>query len=136
MKAQIATEYLIIVSFALMVLIPYTLYLQNVSQSFTEDNNLIVASNSVQKIGQIADWVYYQGEPAKLRIVVSIPKNVENISFIDKTMNWKVRTGAGVSDIYYNSIANLTGNLPTVPGYYNVLVQAMGNKVNISVSTG
>lgn len=134
MKAQIATEYLIVVSFALMVLIPYILYLQTVSQNFSEENALTSASNSVQKIGQAADWVYSQGEPAKLKILIQIPNNIENISFLDKTIIWKVRTSSGVSDIYYNSVANLTGSLPTNPGYYNVLVQASKNKVSISVS--
>jgi hypothetical protein len=135
MKAQVATEYLIVVSFALMVIIPYVLYLQTVSQNFNESNDLSVASDSVQKIGQTSDWVYSQGEPARLKILVFIPKNVENITFVGRSMNWRVRTSSGVSDIYYNSVANLTGNLPTVSGYYNVLIQAMDSVVNISVSS-
>ena len=135
MKAQVATEYLIIIAFALMVLIPYVIYLNNISRNFGEDNTLTVASNSVQKIGQAADWVYSQGEPAKLRILILMPSNVENISFIGKTLLWKVRTSAGVSDIYYTSAANLTGSLNTASGYYNVLVQAIDNLVNISVSS-
>jgi len=134
MKAQIATEYLIIVSFALMVLIPYVLYLQNVSQNFSEDNSLTVASNSVQKIGQTVDWVYSQGEPAKLKIQIFVPNNVKSISLASKTITWKVRTSAGISDIYYTTAANLTGNLPSTSGYYNILVQATESGVNLSVS--
>jgi hypothetical protein len=93
-----------------------------------------MASNSVKKLGQTVDWVYSQGEPAKLKVLIFIPKNVENISFIDKTINWKVRTSSGVSDIYYTTVASLEGSLPTTSGYYNILVQASQNKVNISVS--
>ena len=135
MKAQIATEFLIVISFAIMVLVPYALYLTKVSQNFGEDNSLTVASNSVQKIGQTADWVYSQGEPSRLKILILVPNNVENISFINKTMNWKMRTSSGESDIYYNSIANLTGSIPTAPSYYNLLIQATGNGVNINVSS-
>lgn len=136
MKAQISTEYLIVVSFALMVLVPFALYLQDVSRRFSEDNSLTIASNSVKRIGQIADWVYSQGEPSKLKIQVAVPNNVENISFINKIIIWKVRTSAGISDVYYTCVANLTGSLPTNPGYYYVLVQAIENGVNISVSSG
>ncbi|MEM5836254.1 MAG: hypothetical protein QXR09_01385 [Candidatus Aenigmatarchaeota archaeon] len=134
MKAQVALEYLMIISFALMVLLPYALHLQTVSQNLREDNNLAIASNSLQKIGQAADWVFSQGEPAKITILVQIPANVEEISFAGKMMKWKVRTSAGLSEIYYISSANLTGSLPTTPGYYNLLIQAMGNGVKISVS--
>lgn len=135
MKSQVATEYLIIVSFVLMVLIPYILYLTNMSQSFSEDNTLTVASDSVQKIGQTADLVYSRGEPAKLKISILIPSNVEDISFIGKTMTWKVKTSSGVSDIYYNSVATLKGSLPKTPGYYNVIVEATDSEVNINVSS-
>lgn len=136
MKAQIATEYMIIVSFALMILVPFILYLQSISRDFSEGNNLTIASNSVNKIGQTADWVYSQGEPAKLKILIQVPNGVETILITDKTITWKVRTSASLSDIYYNSFANLSGDLPTTPGYYNVLVQAIDGGVNISVSPG
>ncbi|MEM7826462.1 MAG: hypothetical protein QW451_02430 [Candidatus Aenigmatarchaeota archaeon] len=135
MKAQIALEYLIIISFALMVLVPYTLYLQNVSRDVSEENDLAIASSMVQKIGQMADWVHSQGSPARASILIQIPRNVEEISFEGKQMTWKVRTRAGISEIYYISSANLTGSLPTTPGYYEVLVQAIERGVNVSVSS-
>jgi len=134
MKSQVSTEYMIIVSFALMILIPTILYLTNVSQGFSDDNVLTTASNSVEKIGQTADLVYSRGEPAKLTISVSVPANVQEISFTGKTMTWKVKTSSGVSDVYYNSVATLTGDLPTTPGYYDVIVEAMDSKVNITRS--
>jgi len=137
MKSQVSTEYMIIVSFAMMVLIPTILYLTNASQGFSDDNTLTVASNSVQKIGQTADLVYSRGEPAKLKISVLIPSNVQEISFIGKTMNWKVKTGSGVSDVYYNSVATFsaTSSLPTTPGYYDVIVEATDSEVNICVQS-
>lgn len=136
MKAQVATEYMIIVSFALLVLVPFALYLQNVSQNFSDDSNLNVASNSVKEIGQTADWVYSQGEPAKLKILVQVPNNVESITINGKELNWRVRTSSGLSDIYYTSVTNLMGSLPNSPGYYYITVQAMSDGVNLSVSTG
>jgi hypothetical protein len=136
MKAQIATEYMIIIAFALMILVPYTIYLTSVSQNFSQDNSLAVASNSIKKIGQNADWVYSQGIPSKLDISVVIPDNVQNITISGKEILCKVMTSAGVSDIYYDSIANLTGNLTTSPGQYNVIIQAVANGVQISVGTG
>lgn len=135
MKLQIATEYLIIVSFALMVLIPYILYLYSASLQYQEQNSLTIASESVKKIGEACDWVYLQGEPAKLTLKILIPKNVENITFLNKTIVWKVRTSAGVSDVYYNCLANVTGYLPNREGEYLVSVEALKGGVKISVAS-
>jgi len=135
MKLQIATEYLIIVSFALMVLIPYVLYLYSASQQYQEQNSLTIASESVKKIGEACDWVYLQGEPAKLTLKIVVPKNVESITFINKTILWKVRSSAGLSDIYYNCLSNITGYLSNREGEYFVSVEAIEGGVNISVAT-
>jgi hypothetical protein len=134
MKSQIAVEYLMIISFAIMVLLPFFLHLQTASLSLSEDTNSAIAFYSMKKIGEMADWVYSQGEPAKITFLVQIPRNVEEISFNGKIMTWRIRTSSGISDISYISVANLTGSLPVRPGYYNVLVQAIENGVNISVS--
>jgi hypothetical protein len=135
MKLQIATEYLIIVSFALMVLIPYILYLYSASQQYQEQNSLTIASENVKKIGEACDWVYLQGEPAKLTLKILIPKNVENITFLNKTIVWKVKTSAGLSDVYYNCLANVTGYLPNREGEYLVSVEALKGGVIISVAS-
>ena len=135
MKLQIATEYLIIVSFALMVLIPYILYLYSASQQYQEQNSLIIASENVKKIGEACDWVYLQGEPAKLTLKILIPKNVESITFLNKTIVWKVKTSAGLSDVYYNCLANVTGYLPNREGEYLVSVEAFKGGVIISVAS-
>ena len=133
MKLQIATEYLIIVSFSLMVLIPYILYLYSASQQYQEQTSLTIVSENVKKIGEACDWVYLQGEPAKLTLKIVIPKNVVNISFLNKTIVWKVRTSAGLSDIYYNCLSNVTGNLPAKEGEYFVSVEAFNGGVRINV---
>ena len=134
MKLQIATEYLIIVSFALMVLIPYSLYLYSLSSRYQEQSYLDIASESLRKLGEACDWTYLQGEPAKLTLKIIIPKNVESIYFLNNTILWKVRTSSGISDIYYVCLANITGHLPNKEGEYFVSVNAISGGVNISVA--
>ena len=135
MKSQVALEYLIIISFALLVLIPYTIYLNDVSRNFREDSSLTIASDSIKKIGQDADWIYSQGPPAKIKMLIQIPDNVQNITFSGKTMKWMIKTSSGTSEIYYDSVANFTGSIPKNPGYYYVSIQAITNGVNISVGS-
>ena len=133
MKSQVAVEYLIIVSVAFMILIPTILYLNQTFIGYSDDNKLSKASETVKKIGQTADWVYSQGPPAKQTIEIFIPKDLEEISLNNKTVLFKVRTSAGVSDVFYESVAPLNGTLPFNNGYYFISLTAFQNYVNISV---
>ena len=133
MKSQVAVEYLIIVSVAFMILIPTILYLNQTFIGYSDDNKLSKASETVKKIGQTADWVYSQGPPAKQTIEIFIPKDLEEISLNNKTVLFKVRTSAGVSDVFYESVAPLNGTVPSNSGYYFVSLTAFQDYVNISV---
>lgn len=133
MKLQVAVEYILIIGLSLAILIPYIAYLTQVAQSYKEENALLTAKNSLEKLGQSIDWVYYQGEPAKIEIEILIPENVESMEIINNTIIWKVRTSAGVSDIYYTSVANISGNLPTKSGYYKMVIEAKAYGVEIYV---
>ena len=133
MKSQVAVEYLIIVSVAFMILIPTILYLNQSFIGYSDDNKLSKASETVKKIGQTADWVYSQGPPAKQTIEIFIPKDLEEISLNNKTVLFKVRTSAGVSDVFYESVAPLNGTLSSNSGYYFISLTAFQDYVNISV---
>ena len=133
MKSQVAVEYLIIVSVAFMILIPTVLYLNQSFIGFNDDSKVSKASETVKKIGQTADWVYSQGPPAKQTIEIFIPKDLDEISLINKTVLFKVRTSTGVSDIFYDSVAPLNGTLPSNSGYYFISLTAFQDYVNISV---
>ena len=133
MKSQVAVEYLIIVSVAFMILIPTILYLNQTFIGYSDSNKLSKASETVKKIGQTADWVYSQGPPAKQTIEIFIPKDLDEISLNNKTVLFKVRTSAGVSDVFYESVAPLNGTVPSNSGYYFVSLTAFQDYVNISV---
>jgi len=133
MKSQVAVEYLIIVSLAFMILIPLILYLNQTFIGYNDDNKLSRADEAVKKIAHTADWVYSQGPPAKQTIEIFIPKDVEKISLDNKTIEFKVRTSAGVTDVFYETVAELNGALPSTSGYYFISLTAFQDYVNISV---
>ncbi len=132
-KAQTAIEYFIIVALALMIIIPYIIYSNELLIGYKEENTITLSKNAVSKIGQNADWVFSQGEPAKISTEVYIPSGVEQVQFLNNTIVFKVRTSAGVSDIFYIAATNITGSLPTSSGYYIVYLSALNNSVNVTV---
>ncbi len=132
MKSQVALEYIIIISIGLIALIPFVIYSYNSAYVYSEQNKIETAINSLNELGESIDWVYSQGEPAKLVLDLYIPK-LENVSIVNNIIIWKVKTSAGISDIYYKASANITGTLPTNEGYYNIFVKAVRDGVEIGV---
>jgi len=133
MKAQAAVEFLIIVSVALMILLPVSFYANQSLMGYRDDTKISLAKNTVNKLGESADWVFSQGSPAKLTLKVYIPDDVYNISLEGKTILFKIRTSAGVTDVFYETVPSLGGSLPTNSGYYYVSLTAYADHVNITV---
>lgn len=133
MKAQAAVEFLIIVSVALMILLPVTFYARQLLIGYKDDTKISLAKNTVKKLGESADWVFSQGPSAKRTLEIYIPDDVYNISLEDRTILFEVKTSAGVTDVFYEAVPSLNGSLPITSGYYFVSLTAYTNYVNITV---
>lgn len=132
MRAQVAVEYLIIISIAFAILLPFIIYANQLLHNYREDTKISLAKNSVKKLGENIDWVYSQGQPAKLSIAVYIPEDVTEISIDNNTISFKIRVSSGTSDVYYTTIAPLDGSLPVESGHYIISLTAFEDYVNIS----
>jgi len=132
MKAQVALEYLIIVSVALIIIIPLALYANELFYGYREDTRITLAKNAVKKLGENSDWVYSQGEPAQLTIEVYIPDGIAQISLDNNTILFKVKTSSGISNVYYTTIAPLNGSVPINSGYYEISLTAYEDFLDIS----
>jgi hypothetical protein len=133
MKAQSASEFLIIVSVALTILIPLILLVNQSLMGYSDDTKISLAREAVKKLGDNADWVFSQGPPAKVTVEVYIPDGVESVSINNNEILYKVRTSAGITDVYYDTVPELRGTLPEKSGYYFVSLTSFSNYVNISV---
>ncbi len=133
MRGQVAVEYLIIISVSLIIIIPLSLYMNQSLMGYRDDTKISRAWNAVKKIGESTDWVYSQGPPAKLTLEIYIPNDVDEISFDNKTVLFRVRTSSGVSDVFYNTVPEIQGSLPEKSGYYFISLTAFPNYVNVSV---
>jgi len=135
MKGQAAIEYFTIISVALLILIPLVAYLNQLLIGYRDDVRLTQASEAVNKIGENVDWVFAQGPPAKRTIRVYIPDGIESITYPnDDTINFRIKTSAGYSDVYYVTNARLENcNIPTNSGYYYLAIEAFSDHVEINV---
>ncbi|MEM5799507.1 MAG: hypothetical protein QXZ43_02480 [Candidatus Aenigmatarchaeota archaeon] len=132
-KAQVATEYLIIVVVGLLILIPIVVYLNDVYISYKDESKVSSAKLTINKLVSLTNWVYSQGEPARATLLIYIPDGVESIDFSGKMISFRIKTKSGFVDISENTLTSVDGYLPIQSGYYNVLVSAVNNTVKITV---
>lgn len=132
MKAQTAVEYFIIITVAFLILLPLILYMNELIISYNDETRISLAENAVKKIGENADWVYSQGQPARRTFEVYMPGSIDQASLENKTILIRVKTSAGATDSYYNTISPLNGSLPSSEGYSKISLTAFQNFVNVS----
>jgi len=133
MKSQAALEYFTIVTVGLVIIIPMIIYLNDAYLSYKDENKISLARIAVDKISNSANWVFSQGPPAKIKIEVSLPEGIESISFANNTVNFRIRTKSGYTDVYKETNMPIVGNISTDSGYYIISLVAFDDYVGISV---
>lgn len=133
MKAQSASEFMIIISATLVLLLPLIFFLNESLMGFRDDTKITLTENVVNKLGESIDWVYSQGTPARLTLEVYVPDGIVNVSMKNRSIFYEVDTSSGVNTIYYDTIPPINGTLPVERGYYKISLIAFDDYVNISV---
>jgi len=113
-----------IIGILLIITVPILYY------AITESNSNIKlnqADDAVNTIARASDNVYSLGEGSKNYVWITIPSGVAATSVGDKIIQIKLNIFGGVSDIYAETKANVTGSLPSSKGTYKVLVEAVNN---------
>ena len=128
-KAQVSMEYLVIVGFVVVLVIPMMLIFYTYADR-TEDE---IISNQVQKIGlkigDAAESMYYLGEPSRTKIRSYFPKNINNITIGNNEILFIIHTKEGDDHIVIYTPVPVQGSLDTHAGYHNINVRSMGNYV-------
>jgi hypothetical protein len=132
MRGEVAVEYMIVISLALIFLIPLSIYLGRSLIGYEESARISQARDVIVKLGESANWVWSQGSPAKLTLDVCIPEGVEKV-VLDNIILFRLRTSTGVSDVYYYTIPQLNGTIPTKAGCYKLSLIAEEEFVNVTL---
>lgn len=128
-SGQVSIEYLIIVGFAFLLLIPLILLYY---QSQNDISAQITSSQSdriANEIVDAADAVYYLGPPTKKTFKAYLPEGVREVIIEDNYVLMKTMQLQGSPR---SSVANLSGNLSPYPGLHIIKVEAVGAGVEIT----
>ncbi|MBI3034158.1 hypothetical protein HYY72_03280 [Candidatus Woesearchaeota archaeon] len=132
MKAQVSTEYLIVVSFALLLTIPTIVIFFSQSTDNIEQVNNQQAKQIARKIIDSAESVYYLGKPSATTLKVVMPGGIQKIDITNRMIVITIDERAGPTDIIEVSSVNLTGSLSPSSGVMHIRVENIGDMVNIS----
>jgi uncharacterized protein (UPF0333 family) len=132
-EAQISVEYMFIIGFVTVVVVPLIV----IYHTFTQESSEEISSSQIiqvaKKVVDAAESVYYLGEPSQTTLKVSIPDNIVSVNLsAGYEVVFKMKTKSGKSDIVQNSKVNITGSLPVNEGIYTVTVRAVSDHVEVS----
>jgi uncharacterized protein (UPF0333 family) len=132
-EAQISVEYMFIIGFVTVVVVPLIV----IYHTFTQESSEEISSSQIiqvaKKVVDAAESVYYLGEPSQTTLKVSIPDNIVSVNLsAGYEVVFKMKTKSGKSDIVQNSKVNITGSLPVNEGIYTLTVRAVSDHVEVS----
>ena len=131
-RAQISLEYLMVMGFAMLIIIPVILVFFLQTEDIHDNVNLNQARRISRKIVNAAHSVYYVGEPSQTLIEVVMPEKINSINISGRELIFEIETQGGLTDIYEIADMNLTGSLSTDSGRRTVKVEALSNSVRIT----
>ncbi len=131
-KGQVSTEYLMVVGFSLLILVPVLAAFFLQTQDLQDSVDLNAAKEAVRTIAENADLVYTMGPPTTVVIKVRVPDKVTKVSFQGRQVTMEVETAAGLSDVFETASANMTGNMSAESGTHKLKLTAQSSSVQIT----
>ena len=131
-KAQASVEYLVIVGFVAVIVIPMIIIFYTYAGR-TEDQ---IISNQLQKIGltigDSAEAMYYLGEPSRTRLRAYFPKNIQEVTVGNNEIVFVVRTKQGDNHVVIYTVIPVSGSMNAHSGYHNINIESKGSYVEIT----
>jgi hypothetical protein len=126
-------EYLLMMGFTLLLLIPIMILFATESNNIKSDIAASHATQIARKIADKAEEMYYQGEPSKTTIRVNIPQGIENITFQNREVVIYYKTPDGVlQEIIQVTPINISGSISSLQGIHLISIKSEGDYVSIS----
>jgi hypothetical protein len=133
--AQVSMEYLMVVAFVFMIIMPFMVYFLTESKDTTEEIGSAQLSQIARKIVENSEKVYAFGEPTTLTLQVSMPSGVESASIGGQEISFILVSHGSQSTFVEKFPMNVSGSISTGEGVHKIRLQAVGGAVVISEVT-
>ncbi|MDY6766379.1 MAG: hypothetical protein SVW77_03350 [Candidatus Nanohaloarchaea archaeon] len=129
---QVALEYLVIISIALLLSSPLIVQAQESSQSLQDSYQNGLAKNALNNIEEAAALVNAQGPPAKVTFSIRLPDRIIATNVSGSQIMIRREVGAGSTTFRNTMSFTVNGSLPTTGGVHTMVAEAEPSYVNIT----
>lgn len=131
-SAQSAMEYLLVVSFAFIILTLILVIAYSESSRFA----LQVSTAQIQRAGgELVDainTVYYAGSPTKKTMQLQFPKHLRGVRIENNTIVFEMLGESGVYEYAVEAYSNVTGSIHPNGGLHVLTIEAIDDSVRIT----
>ena len=132
LKSQVSVEYMLIMGFATLMIIPLLLIYYTYSSDTSDSVATSQAMQIARKIVDSSESVYYIGKPSQTTLKLNFPDGIYSTNLSSKEVVFKIKTKNGITDIVQVSSVNMSGSLPTTQGIHIITVKAEDGYVQIT----
>ena len=132
-RSQAATELMIILAVVMIIFLLIVVVVNKTSHSVDSQTIALQAKEFVQDISHNARLVYNQGTGAKTQVIVTLPGNVQNVTFSNTTISLIYSFGGSSTIVEENLGFLVNGSIPNlVAGNFKLNIEAKNGYVQIS----
>ncbi len=130
-RAQISTEFLIIVSFVTLVIIGLLAVAFYYSATIQDQLRFTNLDRFARSIDSHSEEIYYSGEPSRITIRPYLPTGVQSITVGSNYILFSISTRSGVNVLSYPSAVPLSGSISFNSGVKRIQLIAQDTHVAI-----
>jgi len=131
-RGQVSIEYMALVGMTTVIVMFLLLISNYYSRGVENTINVNQVDGIAKEIIDTAESMYYFGEPSKTTLKIYMPDRVTDIDITPNTINLKVSTSAGDTDMFYSSDVPISGDISPSEGFHYVTIEARGGIVWIN----
>lgn len=131
-RAQISTEYLIIITFIVFIVITILGTAFFYASEIKDAIKFSQLDRFSKKITTSAEAIFYAGEPSQITTTAYLPDGIIAITILNNEIIFEVSTSAGTAKISYSSKVALEGSISNAPGIKKLKLAASSDRVTIS----
>jgi uncharacterized protein (UPF0333 family) len=131
-KSQASQEFLLIIGFVLITLIPISLFAFQTYADAQDSLRTKYANDALQTILQESQTVYYLGPPSRSTFEIYIPERAQAVTFADKDILIKIKIQGGIDTLNIPNDLNISGSIPITQGIHQITAEATNTGVIIS----
>jgi len=131
-KSQISFEYLIIMSFVILVVIGIVIISYVYSGVVKDRIKMTQLENCANKITSTSEAVFYRGVPSKATINCYLPDNIVGAEIDENSVIFSFYTSSGSATIAFSSNVPISGTLVAKQGIRKIEINALEGEASIT----